>query len=304
MFSNSSGADQPAGCLHRVGELLARRGGRRADLPGGCLEVLLLDGRDDVGGSEAERGEAIRTEPDPHPVLGAAIQIHLRDPGHAEQGVPDVDHGVVVEELGVAAPLGRVERDHHQDAGVDLLDRDPLLGHLQRQSRLGLGHPVLGQDVRHVPVHAHLERHVQQHAAVAGVERLHVDHVVHAVDLLLDRRGHRLLDHLRGRALVGGFDPDGRRRQLGILLDGQPLEHRQAEQGDDDRRDDGDDGPPDEEISHGSCSGGGVWRWGFGGGGTYLDAVAHLLQPLDHDPVGGLEALGHDPIAADSGSRA
>ena len=36
-----------------------------------------------------------------------------------------------------------------------------------------------------------------------GVERVHVVHVVDAAHLLLDGRGHRLLDRLRVRADIG-----------------------------------------------------------------------------------------------------
>src|SRR5881409_3681815 len=76
---------------------------------------------------------------------------------------------------------------------------------------------------------------VEQHAAVAGVRRLHVDHPVDAVDLLLDRRGHGLLDrHRRGARIVGGH-ADGRRRQERILLEAEPEERVGAHH-------DGDDG--------------------------------------------------------------
>ena len=46
-----------------------------------------------------------------------------------------------------------------------------------------------------------------------------VEHVVDAVDLLLDRRRDGLGDDLRGRSRVGGRDIDGRRGDLGILGD-------------------------------------------------------------------------------------
>jgi hypothetical protein len=38
-----------------------------------------------------------------------------------------------------------------------------------------------------------IEGDLDGHGAVIGVDGLHVDHVVHAVDLLLQRRGHGLL---------------------------------------------------------------------------------------------------------------
>ena len=42
-----------------------------------------------------------------------------------------------------------------------------------------------------------VERDGQRHRAVVGVGRLHVEHVVDAVHLLLERRGDRLLDRER-----------------------------------------------------------------------------------------------------------
>ena len=80
--------------------------------------------------------------------------------------------------------------------------RRPLLGghadgpdHVG-QRRLGDGDAVLHQHLGHVDVGADLERHVQGVGAVVVALRRHVHHLLDAVDLLLDRRGHGVGHHL------------------------------------------------------------------------------------------------------------
>ena len=246
------GGDQAAGRPHRVGERLAGRRRGRADLAGRRLQVLLLDRADDVGGRQAERGQVVGPQPHAHAVLGAAEQIDLRHARHAQQRVAHVEHRVVVQEQRVEGALGRVDRRDQQDARVDLLDREPLLQHLLRQPRLGLRDAVLREHVRVVEAAAHLEGDVEQHAAVARVQRLHVEQVVHAVDFLLDRRRHRLLDHLRVGAGVVARDAHDRRGEGRILLDRQALQRDGAGDHHQDGDHHGDDRPPDEEVGHDS----------------------------------------------------
>ena len=64
------------------------------------------------------------------------------------------------------------------------------------QQRHGQADAVLHQDLGQVQVDAVLEGHRQVVRAVVGALRRHVHHVLDAVDLLLDGRGHRLGDHL------------------------------------------------------------------------------------------------------------
>ena len=114
--------------------------------------------------------------------------------------------------------------------GLCFLTVTPCWTDLLRQPRLRRRDPVLGEHVGRVLVDADLEVDVELHAAVAGVRRLHVDHAVDAVDFLLDRRRHRLLDRHRGSARVVRRDADRRRRQEGVLLDGETGEAEQSHQ--------------------------------------------------------------------------
>jgi hypothetical protein len=188
----------------------------------------------------------------------------------------------------VVGAVGRVDRHHHQDAGVDLLHRDALRDHFLGQARLGLRHAVLGEGVGGVQIGADLEGHVELHAAVAGVQRLHVEHVVHAVDLLLDGRGHRLLDHLGAGARVGGGDLDVGRGELRILLDGQLEQGGDPDQHDQDRDHHGHDGPADEELAMAySAAGARRAACGLQGGGDRR-VVLQLLDALHHHLFAGL----------------
>ena len=66
-----------------------------------------------------------------------------------------------------------------------------------------------------------VEEDVEGHAAVVGIDRIHVFHALDAVDLLLDRRGHGLLDGQRIRADIGRVHLDLRRDDVRVLRDGQ-----------------------------------------------------------------------------------
>jgi hypothetical protein len=69
-----------------------------------------------------------------------------------------------------------------------------------------------------------------------------------AVDLLLERGGHRRLDVGGAGADEGGRHLDHRRDDVGILGDRQPFHRDDAEHHDDDRHHHRDDGTVDEET--------------------------------------------------------
>ncbi len=69
---------------------------------------------------------------------------------------------------------------------------------------IGDGHAILHQHLRGIEIGAELERDAERHVAVARALRRHVEHVLDAIDLLLDRRGDRFRDDLRiGAGIVG-----------------------------------------------------------------------------------------------------
>ena len=197
-----------------------------ADLAGGGLKVLLLDGLDHVGGRDQERRHLVRVEPDPHRIL-AAEYGDIADARDSLQDVGDEDLAVIVEEGRVVDRLlrARVElRDEVDDAdhvGRGLLDRDAELLHLGGELRLRGLHLVLDVDGADVLRVADVEGGHDVREAVARAVGAEVDQALGAVDLLLDRRGDRLRDADRLGAGVGGGDLHLRRRDLGILSDRQ-----------------------------------------------------------------------------------
>src|SRR6267143_770629 len=90
-----------------------------------------------------------------------------------------------------------------------------------RQTRLGLRDAVLYLLLCEVRIGAELEGDGQCHAAVGGGLARHVQHALDAVDLLLERRRHRLGDDLRVRAGIVGGDDDRRRHYLRVFGDWQ-----------------------------------------------------------------------------------
>src|SRR5262249_3967730 len=86
------------------------------------------------------------------------------------------------------------------------------------------------------------------HRAVGRALRRHVEHVLDAVDFLLDGRRDRIGDHVRWRPRVRGGDDDRRRHHLGILRGGQREVGEAAEDDGDDRQNGSEDRPVDEET--------------------------------------------------------
>ena len=222
--------------LEGVGECAALIVGRGAQAAGGGLEVLAADGIRHLGLADAQGGHHLRIEPDAHGVVEGAELARVADPWQARQGVAQVDLHVVGEEEPVEGPLGRQQVDREQHVGGLLAHRDPLLDHLDRQGRLGQGHAVLDIDGGDIRVGADGEGDIQPIAARVVAGRVHVQHVIDAVDLGLDGRGHSL-----GEDLGVGAGVEGLHRDLG-RHDVRELGHRQDldgdEAGDDDHQGD------------------------------------------------------------------
>ena len=138
--------------------------------------------------------------------------------------------------------------DHQHQVRRLLGHRDADVAHLFRQTRLGDGHAVLHQHLRGIEVGPELEGDGERHVAVAGRLRRHIEHVVDAVDLLLDGGRNGLGHDLGGGSRVLRGDRDRRWRDVRILRDRQGEISNAADQRDDDGNDGGEDRPVDEEM--------------------------------------------------------
>ena len=119
--------NQPALCLHRIGEFLARRSRFATDLSGRIHRILRIDRTDYVGHRDAELGQHIGFEPDAHGVLSRTENLHAGNSRKASDGIVEVNVSVVREELGIISALGRIERHQDQRSGGGLLHRYAIL---------------------------------------------------------------------------------------------------------------------------------------------------------------------------------
>ena len=187
---------EPAQGVDRQLERLRPGGRLLAQHPGRGVEVLVADGVGHVEHGHVQRRQLLRVEPDADAVVAHALVVDLRNPVDAEQLVQDVDGGIIAQVDVVVAAVRRVEADDVQDVGRLLADGDALVLDRGRQQRHGQLHAVLDHDQGGVQVGADVEGDGQHVRAVVAHLRGHVQHALDAVDLLLDRRRHRVRNHL------------------------------------------------------------------------------------------------------------
>ena len=295
---------------------------RLADDAGGDLDVLAAKRADDLAGRQAERRCTAGIDPDAHRIVAGAENLHVADALDAGQPVADLGQRIIGDIAAIERAVRREDVDRHQPGRLLLADHDALPADFLRQARLGERDAVLDQHLRRIEVGSELESDGDRHPPVAGRLRRLVEHVVDAVDLLLDRSSDRVGDRLGRRAGIVGADRHGRRHDLRELRDRQPDIGEGADDRDDDRDDAGKDRAPDEEVAelHGvrldylaarvaweALGRRGLRGLGSGGfGGTDLHhARLHLgarhgeLDALDDDPVGAGQSGTDDAQVAD-----
>ena len=218
---------EPAGDVEGVLERLAARRRWRADLARRHLRALLPQRLDHVLGHEPARLHFVRIEPNAHRILPGAEHDDVAHAGQPGDLVLELDGGVVGEVKAVVAPVGRRQRDDLQDRRRILLHDDALRLHCLRQRGERARYAVLHQHLRNVEVGADLEGHRQQVAAVGAAVGLHVDHVLDAVHLLLDRQGDGIDDGAGACSGIARGDLHRRRDHVGVLRHRQD-KHRDA----------------------------------------------------------------------------
>ena len=190
MSPNSDGIGQPALHIQRVLKGRALLGQRRsADDPCSYLDVLLFDCVDDVARGHASYRELVGIEPQAHRIVAYAEDRDVADSRQPGDLILQFQRDVVTEEQRVVRSVGRIERDRQGDVGRRLLDRDTQLLNFCGKLRQRDGHAVLHLHLGHVEIRPDLEGYRQAQGAVVGRLARHVEHVLHAVDLLFDRRG-------------------------------------------------------------------------------------------------------------------
>ena len=240
--------DEAPQCLDIQLKGAEARGRRLIEDARGDLDILRLERRDDLAGGQVARRDLVGIEPDPHRIIARAEDPHVADAVEPRQHVLHLKRRVVRDVELVARPVGRTEVDHHQHVGRVLLYRDAEPPHLFGQFRLGYRDAVLDEDLRDVEVGAEREGDGELQIAVGGRLAVHIEHVLDAVDFLLERRRHRIADDFGGSAGITGADDNRRRRDFRVLGDREGEIGRRADQNDKDRQDGRKDRPVDKEM--------------------------------------------------------
>ncbi|MNX78495.1 hypothetical protein D3C86_1100920 [compost metagenome] len=222
--------------------------GRLADGAGCGLDVLGAQGGDDVRAGQTALGGLGRIDPDPHRIVAAAEDLNLAHAVDPQEAVAQRRVGVVADVVVIQAAVGRGQADDHQEAAFGLVDRHADLADLLGQLGLGQGDAVLDQHLGGIEIRAGLEGHRDRHGPVRGGRGGQVQHLLDAVDLLLDGGRHGLGQGLGRGAGVGGVDGDRRGRDLRVLRQGQHRIGEQADQGDEHRDHAREDRAVDEEA--------------------------------------------------------
>ena len=167
-------------------------------------------------------------QPEAHREVRQAHDLCLVGAGDALQGVEDIQVGVVTDVLFVVAAVRGIDADQHEDTGRALLHLDAGAAHRVRQFRQGQADTVVDLHLGGVRVGIDVEVHREGHLAGRRTGRLHVEHVVDAVDLGLDGGSHRVGHGLGIRARIAGADRDLHRGNRRVLVDGQADHGHQA----------------------------------------------------------------------------
>ena len=249
VFKLFGGDEAPLGA-DGVGGGLAGQGGLGADFADGVDAVLRLDGLPDFAHADAEGGHFVGLEPDAHGVFAGAEDLDVADAGGAQQGVDEVDVGVVGHPCGVVFLAGGLQDVEQQGAAADAAHGHAELLDFAGQLGVGLGVAQVAEHLVHLRGAADFEGDVEAHGAVVGGGAGHVLHAADAAHLLLDGRGDGVGDGAAIGSRVRGGDADLRRGDVGVLRDGQ---HGRAEESAEQNHEgeaDGDDGAADEEGVH------------------------------------------------------
>ena len=253
------GLDDDIGELGRIGEpalnldrklegRAAAVEGRLADGAAGDLHVLRPKRVDDLVGGEVPGGRAIGIDPHAHRIIAAAEHGDSADALKPEQPVAKARIGVIADIVDIERRIGRGERDDHQEALRLLGDDDADLADLIGQARLGERDAILDEHLGGIQIGARLERDGDLDGAGRGRRGAHVEHVLDAVDLLLERGRDGFGERLGRCAGEGRLDGDGRRRNVRILRQRELRIGEDADQGDEHRDHGGEDRPLDEEA--------------------------------------------------------
>jgi hypothetical protein len=164
----------------------------RADDARGDLHILLLDRLHHVLRRELARGDLCSGSSQTRIEYSRAPKTLMSpDPIEPRELVADLQQRVIAREDRIERAVGRDEVHDHRDVGRLLFRRDADALHIGRQRGMAMATRFCTEHLRGIEIGAELEGDVEQQVPVARALRRHVEHVLDAIDLLLDRRRHR-----------------------------------------------------------------------------------------------------------------
>jgi hypothetical protein len=207
---------QPALGVDDVLEFGIRQSRLTADLSGGHLNVLFAHGVQNLIDIHVARGDLGGVQPQPHGVIAGAEHLDITHAGQARQHVLDLDDGVIAQIQRVVTAAGGFEEYHHGEVRRLLLGDQAQLTHHIGQASFRLTHAVLGLDLSDIQIRSQLERHGDGKDSIGRCDRVRVNGVLDAVDLLFQRRDYGFRDGLRARRRDTGRSPP---RWVGRFVD-------------------------------------------------------------------------------------
>ena len=202
-----------------------------ADLTDGNLRVLRLDGAYHVVGGQRVGDKPGGIEPDTHRIL-RAVGVNLADAVDAAQRILNIAGDIVCNILFIHAAVGGDESDHQDIAVAGFVDRHALRLHRLRQLAQRRLQLVLHLLARFVGIGAGREGEGDLRLTGIATVGRHIHQIVDTGHILLDNLSDGVFQRFgRGARIVGG-DAHVRRRQVGILLNGQGNNRQRAAQAD------------------------------------------------------------------------
>ena len=206
---------QAALSQHRVGELLTLLSWLSPDLTRRIHSVLGLKCVRNVRDGDTQLSHLVRLDPQPHGVLARAEHLGLADAVQASHGVVEVDVCVISQIVRIVGAIWRVQGNKHERSSGCLFKADPIIVHLGRQLTVGQLLARLREQQVRVGISFQVEIDEQGCLLVCcGVQRVHITHVVHTTDLLLNGCSNCLLEGLCICTGIGGLQSDLGRSDL------------------------------------------------------------------------------------------
>ena len=212
--------------VHQAHRADGQLGGVALDAARGQFDVLAVEGVLDVRGGDAVAGHFGGIEPQPHRIALFAPYLHAAHVADGLQLLFDREVGDLAQFQ--QRPLVALDGDHQDRRGVGV-----GLGHrrgiaVAGQVALGARHLVAHVVGGGFEVHRELELHGDAALSLAADARQRAD-ARNAVDVLFERFGDLVLDHVGVGARVGALDGDDRVIDAGILPDAEVTVPDEAE---------------------------------------------------------------------------